>query len=229
MCVHAWRQWAFVLVSADKDYPLCANSAEEKRLWVESIRKVQVDLTSLRDGGGPVLVSSSNSRVVGLVQRGGAAQVSEGMPPTRRRRDDADSSDEDDEDAAAFGESTATAMEYRDYSEASAAERHRLRTAGSRQIAARQGWLLKQGDKRKHWGKRYFVLSQHQLTYYREEPGIETEARGVFDLTGFAIEAGADPTQMSFVLRSKDTEMVLRAEDILDMTSWIKEVAKGID
>ena len=229
MCVHAWRQWAFVLVSADKDYPLCANSAEEKRLWVESIRKVQVDLTSLRDGDGPVLVSSSNSRVVGLVQRGGAAQVSEGMPPTRRRRDDADSSDEDDEDAAAFGESTATAMEYRDYSEASAAERHRLRTAGSRQIAARQGWLLKQGDKRKHWGKRYFVLSQHQLTYYREEPGIETEARGVFDLTGFAIEAGADPTQMSFVLRSKDTEMVLRAEDILDMTSWIKEVAKGID
>eukprot|EP01043_Picozoa_sp_COSAG02_P024742 COSAG02_NODE_1363_length_13047_cov_5.747374_4_plen_1214_part_00 len=226
------RQWAFTLVSADKDYPLCANSAEEKRLWMESIRKVQIDLTRFRDGGGPVLVSSSNTSMEHLVQHGGrVAQVSEGLPPTRRRRDDADSSDEDEDDehTAALGKTTAAAMEYVDYSETSAAERQRLRTAGSRQVAARQGWLLKQGDKRKHWGKRYFVLSQHQLAYYREEPGIQTEARGVFDLTGFAIEAGADPTQMSFVLRGKDTEMVLRAEDILDMTSWIKEIAKGID
>jgi hypothetical protein len=222
-----------VLASADKDYPLCANSAEEKRLWMESIRAVQVDATSLRDGGGPVLVSSSNSSMSLLVQHGaggGAAPVSEGLPPVRRRRDEADSSDEDDDESVAgSAEPRATPMEYRDYSEASAAERQQLRTATSRQVASRQGWLQKQGDKRKHWGKRYFVLSQHQFTYYREEPGLETEARGVFDLTGFSIEAGADPTQMSFVLRSKDIELVLRAEDLLDMTSWIKDIAKGID
>ena len=27
------RQWAFVLVSPERDYPLCAHSAAEKKIW----------------------------------------------------------------------------------------------------------------------------------------------------------------------------------------------------
>ena len=241
----AERQWAFVLASADKDYPLCANSAEEKRIWMDSIRAAQAEATHLSDSG-PVLVSSSNSSMKMHLQQsaagdlagsddGGQAAVSEGLPP-RRFRDEVDSSDEDEDESESgpadsrLRMSTATPMEYRDFSDASAAERQQLRAGSSatRQVAKRQGWLDKKADNRKSWGKRYFVLSQQQFTYYREEPGMQTEARGVFDLTTFSIEAG-DTAQMSFILKSKDLTMVLRAEEVMNMTSWIKEIAKGID
>ena len=123
---------------------------------------------------------------------------------------------------------TATPVQYKDFSHASAAERQELRTRGGAETANKQGWLDKQKDKLKGWSKRYFVLSQHQLAYYREEPGLDTEARAVFDLTHFSIEAG-DPAKMSFVVRSATDNVVLRADDLVDMTGWIKEVAKGID
>ena len=221
-----------MLVSPERDYPLCAHSAAEKKIWMDSIRAVQREAVSLADGGGPVLVASSNSRLqLPRVQLPTA--VSEGTPPPSSRRDDVDSSDEDEGDApstanGALDGVTATPVQYKDFSHASAAERQELRTRGGAETANKQGWLDKQKDKLKGWSKRYFVLSQHQLAYYREEPGLDTEARAVFDLTHFSIEAG-DPAKMSFVVRSATDTVVLRADDLVDMTGWIKEVAKGID
>ena len=53
-------------------------------------------------------------------------------------------------------------------------------------------------------------------------------ARCVFDLTDCAIEAG-DPAQMSFAVCGAAGDLVLQAADLVDMTRWIKELAKGIE
>ena len=85
--------------------------------------------------------------------------------------------------------------------------------AAARQTASRQGWLVKQGQKRKSWKKRWFVLSQHQLAYYNKQPKgkANSEPLGVLDLSSHStIEAG-DPLLFSFVIGSADRELIVKA------------------
>ena len=100
---------------------------------------------------------------------------------------------------------------------AAAERQQQLRTAsghaGMGETASRQGWLVKQGQKRKSWKKRWFVLSQHQLAYYNKQPKgkANSEPLGVLDLSSHSTIEARDPSLFSFVIGSADRELVVKA------------------
>ena len=85
--------------------------------------------------------------------------------------------------------------------------------AAARQTASRQGWLVKQGQKRKSWKKRWFMLSQHQLVYYNKQPKgkANSEPLGVLNLSSHSTIEARDPSLFSFVIGSADRELVVKA------------------
>ena len=120
---------------------------------MESIRAAQKSsVAGLAEAGGPVLVSSSNVMLAGMTDK----QSPKPRTGTAAVGSDGSSSDGEDceQGGAAYLSPIGVAGAY-----LNAASKPSVETA------SHQGWLVKQGEHRKSWNRRWFVLSQHQFSY----------------------------------------------------------------
>ncbi|CAM0139228.1 hypothetical protein VKS41_005662 [Umbelopsis sp. WA50703] len=92
-----------------------------------------------------------------------------------------------------------------------------------------RGWLVKlsSGTLRKTWNRRYFVLSDYELRYYRQEN--DTHPAGMINLNDYhyAYPENIKKLPYAFSILSKDRTRrpyVLNAENTQDMMIWLESL-----
>lgn len=100
------------------------------------------------------------------------------------------------------------------------------------------GWLIKQGHNVKNWKRRWFVLKDPTLAYYRAPK--ETKPQGIIILDDMEaiipndeivknqkgrevqFDTSPPPTDFWFVIKAKQKEYLIAAETEADMLDWIE-------
>ena len=91
--------------------------------------------------------------------------------------------------------------------------------------ASKTGYIAKQGGKWRNWNKRWFVLYESKLFYFKDEYAIEAE--GVISLENAAIRFNeSDPT--SFEIYSQYRSYFLRCKFSGESTEWIRAIKSTI-
>ena len=92
----------------------------------------------------------------------------------------------------------------------------------------REGWLTKQGHKRKNWKRRWFVCREEELCYY-ENRGAE-EPSGRILLHEAAVEAmpAGGPFPFMFRVIVRDVVYAIYAQDEKERVEWIETIDRAI-
>mmetsp|Transcript_16907 Transcript_16907/g.46670 ORF Transcript_16907/g.46670 Transcript_16907/m.46670 type:complete len:145 (+) Transcript_16907:1360-1794(+) len=98
--------------------------------------------------------------------------------------------------------------------------------------AERSGWLTKQGDYIKTWRKRWFVLKQGKIFWFKSDVLTpETIPRGVIDVNKCLSIKGAEDTinkPFAFEISTHAESMFFIADTEKDKEDWINAVGRAI-
>lgn len=96
----------------------------------------------------------------------------------------------------------------------------------------RCGWLTKQGDYIKTWRKRWFVLKQGKIFWFKTEAvGPESQPRGVIDVNKCLSIKGAEDTinkPFAFEISTHTESMFFIADTEKEKEDWINAVGRAI-
>ncbi|KAI7851976.1 hypothetical protein BDC45DRAFT_486034 [Circinella umbellata] len=91
-----------------------------------------------------------------------------------------------------------------------------------------EGWLYKQGDKYKTWNKRWFVLKESNLFYFKSPK--EVQMKGIIHLRGYRIipDETVHPGKYSFKAQhEKERTFYFYTDSKESMRTWIKVLMKA--
>ncbi|KAL9231429.1 hypothetical protein vseg_006661 [Gypsophila vaccaria] len=96
----------------------------------------------------------------------------------------------------------------------------------------RSGWLTKQGEYIKTWRRRWFVLKQGKLFWFKESAVTRgSRARGVVPVSTCLTVKGAEDVvnkQFAFELSTKDDTMYFIADSEKEKEDWINSIGRSI-
>nr|GEX35227.1 hypothetical protein [Tanacetum cinerariifolium] len=96
----------------------------------------------------------------------------------------------------------------------------------------RTGWLTKQGEYIKTWRRRWFVLKQGKLFWFKESIVTRgSSPRGVIPLGGCLTVKGAEDVinkEFSFELSTRSDTMYFIADSDKEKEDWINSIGRSI-
>ncbi|KAL6503749.1 Fatty acid synthase subunit beta [Orobanche gracilis] len=96
----------------------------------------------------------------------------------------------------------------------------------------RAGWLTKQGKYIKTWRRRWFVLKQGKLFWFKESTITRASSpRGVIPVAICLTVKGADDvlnSQFAFELSTRDETMYFIADSEKEKEDWINSIGRSI-
>ncbi|KAJ1384203.1 Pleckstrin-like proteiny domain [Sesbania bispinosa] len=98
----------------------------------------------------------------------------------------------------------------------------------------RAGWLTKQGDYIKTWRRRWFVLKQGKLFWFKDPAGAATRSsipRGVISVANCLTVKGAEDIlhkPSAFELSTPQSTMFFLADSDKDKEDWINSIGRAI-
>eukprot|EP00798_Chlamydomonas_sp_ICE-L_P011286 gene11286-18918_t len=96
----------------------------------------------------------------------------------------------------------------------------------------RSGWLQKQGEYVKSWRRRWFVLKQGKIFWFKSDVvTAETLPRGVIDVSKCLSIKGAEDTlnkPFAFEISTNSSSMFFIAEADKEKEDWINAVGRAI-
>ncbi|KAL5077207.1 hypothetical protein RYX36_016191 [Vicia faba] len=98
----------------------------------------------------------------------------------------------------------------------------------------RAGWLTKQGDYIKTWRRRWFVLKQGKLFWFKDQSSAATHAsvpRGVISVSTCLTVKGAEDVlhkASAFELSTPESTMFFIADNDKDKEDWINSIGRAI-
>ncbi|KAL9230187.1 hypothetical protein vseg_005573 [Gypsophila vaccaria] len=96
----------------------------------------------------------------------------------------------------------------------------------------RAGWLSKQGEYIKTWRRRWFVLKQGHLLWFKESEVTRTsKPRGVIPVSSCVTVKGAEDVlnkQFAFQVSTRDDTLYFVADCGEDMENWISSIGRCI-
>jgi len=98
----------------------------------------------------------------------------------------------------------------------------------------RSGWLTKQGDYIKTWRRRWFVLKQGKLFWFKEPSAATSPTsvpRGVISVSTCLTVKGAEDVlhkASAFELSTPQTTMFFIADNDKDKEDWINSIGRAI-
>ncbi|CAO3622439.1 unnamed protein product [Cunninghamella blakesleeana] len=91
-----------------------------------------------------------------------------------------------------------------------------------------EGWLYKQGDKYKHWNKRWFVLKGSNLFYFKSPKDVRM--KGIINLRGYRIICDETICAGHYSFKAqheKERTFYFYADTDLSMKAWIQALMKA--
>ncbi|KAI9304338.1 hypothetical protein BJ944DRAFT_202856 [Cunninghamella echinulata] len=91
-----------------------------------------------------------------------------------------------------------------------------------------EGWLYKQGDKYKHWNKRWFVLKGSNLFYFKSPKDVRM--KGIINLRGYRIICDETICSGHYSFKAqheKERTFYFYADTDLSMKAWIQALMKA--
>lgn len=99
-------------------------------------------------------------------------------------------------------------------------------------MAERAGWLTKQGEYIKTWRRRWFVLKQGKLFWFKESNVTRASCpRGIIPLGDRLTVKGAEDVlnrQFSFELSTRNETMYFIADTDKEKEDWINSIGRSI-
>ncbi|KAL6526838.1 Fatty acid synthase subunit beta [Orobanche gracilis] len=96
----------------------------------------------------------------------------------------------------------------------------------------RAGWLMKQGEYIKTWRRRWFVLKQGKLFWFKESTVTRASStRGVIPVASCLTVKGADDVlnrPFAFELSTRNETMYFIAESEKEKEDWINSIGRSI-
>ncbi|XP_074280321.1 pleckstrin homology domain-containing protein 1 [Silene latifolia] len=96
----------------------------------------------------------------------------------------------------------------------------------------RAGWLTKQGEYIKTWRRRWFVLKQGKLFWFKESVITRSsKPRGVIPVSSCLTVKGAEDVlnrQFAFELSTRNDTMYFIADSEKDKEDWINSIGRSI-
>ena len=97
----------------------------------------------------------------------------------------------------------------------------------------RAGWLTKQGDYIKTWRRRWFVLKQGKLLWFKDPAAVYrgSSPRGVVSVSGCLTVKGAEDIvnkAFAFELSTRDSTMYFVADAEKEKEDWINSIGRSI-
>ncbi|KAI5408735.1 variant 2, Pleckstrin y domain-containing protein 1, partial [Lathyrus oleraceus] len=98
----------------------------------------------------------------------------------------------------------------------------------------RSGWLTKQGDYIKTWRRRWFVLKQGKLFWFKDQSSAATHSsvpRGVISVSTCLTVKGAEDVlhkASAFELSTPQSTMFFIADNDKDKEDWINSIGRAI-
>lgn len=100
---------------------------------------------------------------------------------------------------------------------------------GKRESAVKSGWLIKQGGKRKNWNKRWCILFNDSLAYFKDPSASSIE--GKIPLENSSVELVSErialPKKNIMVIFTLDRNFFLEVPDEKELLPWILEIRKA--
>lgn len=93
----------------------------------------------------------------------------------------------------------------------------------------REGFLTKQGHKRKNWKKRWFVLRDNELCYFEQRGAEEPKGRIALDDPSVTVQAlSGGPYPFMFEVTINDVPYAMYAQDEKERCEWIDTIERVI-
>eukprot|EP00803_Ostreobium_quekettii_P000874 evm.model.scf_2320.1 EVM.evm.TU.scf_2320.1 scf_2320:828-2762(+) len=96
----------------------------------------------------------------------------------------------------------------------------------------RTGWLMKQGEYLKYWRRRWFVLKQGKIFWFKSEIlNSESIPRGVIPVNTCLSIKGAEDTlnkPHAFEITTADDKMFFIADTAKEKEDWINSIGRAI-
>ncbi len=94
----------------------------------------------------------------------------------------------------------------------------------------REGFLIKQGHKRKNWKKRWFVCRESELCYYETRGASEPNGRIMLSDPSVYVEAVAPVGQFTFVFNVviREVDYLIAAQDEKERCEWIDTIERAM-
>ncbi len=93
----------------------------------------------------------------------------------------------------------------------------------------REGFLTKQGHKRKNWKKRWFVLKDNELSYYEQRGDEDAKGRIPLDDPTVSVQAlSGGPYPFMFEVTIGDVPYAMYAQDEKERCEWIDTIERVI-
>lgn len=113
-----------------------------------------------------------------------------------------------------------------------AAEKEDAETVEFWDTPDRAGWLMKQGEHLKTWRKRWFVLKQGKIFWFKSD-GVSKDSvcRGCLDVSKCLSVRGAEDAinkPFAFEISSSRETMFFVAETNKDKEDWINSIGRAI-
>ncbi|KAK9807263.1 hypothetical protein WJX73_004759 [Symbiochloris irregularis] len=98
--------------------------------------------------------------------------------------------------------------------------------------ADRSGWLEKQGEYMPNWRRRWFVLKQGKIFWFKSDSvSPDSQPRGVIEVNKCLSIKGAEETlnkPHAFEISTTETNMYFIADSDKDKEDWINAVGRAI-
>ncbi|KAL2928615.1 Pleckstrin homology domain-containing protein 1 [Bienertia sinuspersici] len=96
----------------------------------------------------------------------------------------------------------------------------------------RAGWLTKQGEYIKTWRRRWFILKQGKLFWFKESTvNRSSKPRGIIPVSSCLTVKGAEDVlnrQFAFELSTRSDTMYFIADSDKDKEDWINSIGRSI-
>mmetsp|Transcript_16537 Transcript_16537/g.56350 ORF Transcript_16537/g.56350 Transcript_16537/m.56350 type:complete len:151 (+) Transcript_16537:406-858(+) len=96
----------------------------------------------------------------------------------------------------------------------------------------RCGWLMKQGEVIKTWRKRWFVLKQGKIFWFKSDAVTKDSVpRGILDVSKCLTVRGAEDTlnkATAFEISSRKESMYFIADSAREKEDWINSIGRAI-
>jgi len=83
----------------------------------------------------------------------------------------------------------------------------------------KEGWLMKKGQKRRNWTKRWFVLKPGNLSYYTDQK--KKTLKGTMPLNEKTLTEDSDTKPFCFYVENADRKTFVTAKDEQERKEWI--------
>ena len=84
-------------------------------------------------------------------------------------------------------------------------------TAFGNSVAVKMGWMTKQGGRIKTWKRRWFILSDHVLYYFKEKQEETSKACGIVPLEDVIVRAVDDKRKFCFEIAQSTSDSAMKA------------------